>query len=154
VSHEAPAGDRSGRVRSSWRSRLRARLGLAPNPHAAAIVALRRDDRPLRAAYARVAHATVADLRDRLAEPGDHGRKAWPTFEAYRDMVMRSQRHSRASDRRLLWKREGGLVECGWRLAGLDFAEVVTREQDGLIREVEFVLEQGTSGIMVRIDAS
>jgi hypothetical protein len=67
-------------------------------------------------------------------------------------MVMASQRHSRSSDRRLLWKREGTMIECGWRFAGLDFAEVITREQEGQIGEVEFVLEDGTPGLIVRID--
>jgi hypothetical protein len=118
------------------------------------MTALRLDDRPLRAAYVRVAHTTVADLRDRLAEPGDDDRQAWPTFDAYRHMVMASQRHSRASDRRLLWKGQADLVECGWRFGGLDFAEIITRERDGLVREVEFVAESGgaTPNHVVRID--
>jgi len=62
-------------ARLPWRVRLRARLGLAVDHHAAVMTALRRDERPLRAAYARVAHHTVADVRDRLAEPGDHDRR-------------------------------------------------------------------------------
>jgi hypothetical protein len=85
------------------------------------ITALRLDDRPLREAYARVAHTTVADMRDRLAEPGDRDRQAWPTFDAYRHMIMASQRHSRANDRRLLWKREAEMLECGWRFGGARF---------------------------------
>lgn len=118
------------------------------------MTALELDDCPLRAAYARVAHTTVADLRDRLAEPGDHERRAWPTFDAYRAMVMASQRHSRASDRRLLWKRQSTMFECGWRFGGLDFAEIITRERAGLVREVEFVAERGsaTPNHVVRID--
>ena len=47
------------------------------------------------------------------------------------------------------------MLECGWRLAGLDFAEVITRECDGLVREVEFVVESGAAGrvsYVVRLD--
>jgi hypothetical protein len=117
--------------------------------------ALRIDDRPLRAAYVRVAHTTVADMRERLAEPSDHDRLAWPTLEACRKYVMGSQRHSRGRDRRLLRSRQAGMLECGWRLAGLDFAELITRERDGLVREVEFVVESGDDGrvsYVVRLD--
>jgi hypothetical protein len=152
VTHEESASAASRYARWKWKSWLRAKLGLAPNHHAAVMKVLRLDDSPLRAAYARVARTTVADMRDRLAEPGDHDTLAWPTYEAYRDMVMAAQRHSRASDRRLLWKREGTMVESGWRFAGLDFAEVITRERDGRVCEVEFVLQEGTRGHIVRID--
>jgi hypothetical protein len=148
------AGSHPLRPSSTWQARLRAKLGLAPNYHAAVVQALRIDDRPLRAAYARVAHTTVADMRDRLAEPGDHDTLAWPTFEAYRQFVMSSQRHSRARDQRLLSKRQASTLECGWRFAGLDFAEVITRERDGRVEQVEFIIEPGSSGAgyLVRID--
>jgi hypothetical protein len=43
------------------------------------------------------------------------------------------------------------MVECGWRFAGLHFVEVITREPEGMIRKVEFVLEEGTPGYVVRI---
>jgi hypothetical protein len=79
----------------------------------------------------------------------------WPTLEAYRKYVMGSQLHSRSRDRRLLRRRQAGMLECGWRLAGLDFAEVITRECDGLVREVEFVVESGAAGrvsYVVRLD--
>jgi hypothetical protein len=118
---------------------LRAKFGTARKYHAAVMAALRRDDRPLRAAYERVAHTTVADLRDRLAEPADHDRRAWPTYEDYWRMVMRSQRHNHRESRRLLWQRKTDVLECGWWFAGLDFAEVITREQDGRVHQIEFV---------------
>ena len=118
-----------------WRMRLRALLGLAPNVDVAVNAALVRAEGPLREAYARVGHATVADMRDRLAEPGDHERRVWPAFEDYRAWVLMQ----RGRDVRLLRETRGDVIERAWRIGGIDFAEVITRERDGLIREVEFV---------------
>jgi hypothetical protein len=144
--NSVPRADKRGEA-PARSARLRAGLGMTPNYHAAVLAALRHDDRPLRAAYARVSHTTVADLRDRLAEQGDHERRAWPTFEDYRGTILRSQRRARASDRRLLWTRQSGeLLESGWRFAGLDFAEISTRESDGLVREVGFVIGERDDG--------
>jgi hypothetical protein len=147
-----------------WTAWLRARFGLAaaarpattaplPDPRPAIIAALRLDESPLRAAYARVGHLTVADMRDRLAEPGDHERLAWPRFEDYRAAVLRTCAAVGERDLRLLHGQGG---ECAWRIAGLDFAEVITRAQGGAIREVEFVgfVRDGTAdrpGAIVRL---
>ena len=120
----------------SLAERLRALLGLAPGDHAVVVAALRQDDRVLRAAYARIAHTTIADMRERLAEPGDHDRLAWPSADDYSAMVMRSQRHVWRSDAHLLWQDDGG--DRGWRFAGLDFGEVIVRRRDGRPHEVEF----------------
>ena len=138
---------------AGWKARLRARLGLAPDPHAAVMAALRRDDRPLRAAYARVAHLTVADMRDRLAEPGDRDKPAWATFEHYRKACFPVRKADWRRHASLLWERDGVIAERAFRINGLDFAMIVTREQGGLIREVEFVVgaAEQAKGYVVRV---
>jgi hypothetical protein len=135
------------------RERLRGWLGLAPGDHAVVLEALEADDRPLRAAYARVAHLTVVDLRERLAAPADHDRRAWPTFEAYRAFVLRSQRHSRRRDAHLLGERFGSAAERSWRFAGLDFHEIIVRARAGSLAEVEFVPDrsEGEPRFVVRL---
>lgn len=142
--------------RPDGKARLRARLGLTPDVAAAVTTALLRDERPLRDAYARVRHTTVADMRERLAEPGDHDRLVWPTLDDYRASVLRSCKALRRRDLRLVREHRGAVIERVWRIAGINFAEVITRERDGLIREVEFVGSDRTGapaypGLVVRI---
>lgn len=122
-----------------WRARLRAALRLPPDDHSAILAALRHDERPLRAAYAPQAHHTVADARERLAEPGDQDRLLWASFEDYARAVFRSQRRLAKGERRLLWQRDGAITERAWRIAGLDFAAIVVRRQTGRVIEIAFV---------------
>lgn len=104
----------------------------------ATLKALRIDDRPLRVEYARRAHCTVAMMRDRLAEPGDHLQLVWPRFESYSDFVFATARHSRRSDCVRLWKSKGDVVRRAFRFAALSDFDVVTTEVGGRITAVEF----------------
>lgn len=101
----------------------------------AALQALAIDDRPLRVAYARRAHWTVAMMRDRLAEPGDHLRPVWPDFEAYAAYVFANAQHSRLRDCRLLETK--GATRT-YRFAAIDDYDVVTEEPARRIVAVEF----------------
>lgn len=132
---------------------LRARLGLPPDDYAAVMAALRLDESPLREAYARVAHTTVAAMVERLAEPGDHDRLALPRFEDYRRAYLPLSKSSWRRYARLLWERRGDTVERAFRMNALDFAMIVTRARGGVIREVEFVLDEGENarGHVVRL---
>ena len=135
-----------------WTARLRARLGLPPDHHAAVMAALRRDDRPLRLAYSRQAGTAIADLRDRLAMPEDHDRLAWPCFEDYREMIFASQKRSGRQDRHRLWESGSATIERAFRIDGLDFRAVITGERCNLVREVEFVsLDPNRAGHAVEL---
>jgi hypothetical protein len=104
----------------------------------AALRALERDDRPLRDSYARRAHWTVAMMRDRLAEPGDHLERVWPDFDAYAGFVFATAEHSRRRDCRLLWTEEGDSIRRGFRFAAISDFDVITCERGGRIASVEF----------------
>lgn len=101
----------------------------------AALRALAIDDRALRAAYARRADWTVAMMRDRLAERGDHLRPVWPDFESYAGYVFANAQHSRSRDCRLLATNG---AKRTYRFAAIDDYDVVTEEQGRRIVAIEF----------------
>ena len=105
---------------------------------AATLEALRSDDRPLRDAYERRAHWTVAMMRERLAEPGDHQRSVWPNFESYRDFVFATASHSRRRDCVELWRSGSSPVLRSFRFAAISDFVVVTSRLGRTITQVQF----------------
>jgi hypothetical protein len=105
----------------------------------AALRALSIDERPLRDEYKRRAHWTVADLRERLVEPGDHLKLVWPVFEEYAAFVFAMARQSRGRDCLRLWtQRAENVVSRAFRFSAISDFEVVTFERERRIRAVEF----------------
>ncbi|NNM77228.1 hypothetical protein HJG53_09965 [Sphingomonas sp. ID1715] len=90
-------------------------------PRRRVIAALASDDRPIRHLYTFDAGVTVADLRDRLAEPGDHDRLVWPDFDSYRGYVLTALRRDRRKHRVWLDDAEA------WRFPSLSRFTVVLR---------------------------
>ena len=91
-------------------------------PRRRVLAALARDDRPIRDLYGFEGRTTVADLRDRLAEPGDHETLAWPDFATYRDYLLSNFR--RDGRRQRVWPDEPN----AWRFPMLSRFTVVLKD--------------------------